>query len=74
MTNQCKAEYPHTPFTCAHALTGIGATAEWNQCAVTEKVLPYCSDFAVIHKTILVELTEWEQLVRSRAFGAASKQ
>jgi hypothetical protein len=61
------------PFTCAHVMTALSQCAAWSRAAITERLLPYCTDRSTHQELIKTQLTEWEQMVTQAAFDAAVK-
>jgi hypothetical protein len=64
------------PFTCAHVVTALSQCATWSRAAITERLLPYCTDLSsstTNQGLIKTQLNEWEQMLTQPAFDTALK-
>lgn len=56
-------------FTCEHCAAALKRTSQYFRSNMVETLIPYCTDFEKNRDSILGELSEWDQMITSRAFG-----
>jgi hypothetical protein len=55
-------------FTCEHCVAAIRKTSEYFRSNMVETLLPYCKDLGSNRHLVQEELSEWEQIITTRAF------